>query len=232
MQEENRADLVHRVREEQADVGFAFDGDGDRFFVIDDRGKFVPGDFLTALLGGYMLERHPGARIIYDVRCSWAVPDFISGRGGEALVERVGHAFIKPRMFEEGAVFAGELSGHYYFRDFFGADSGILPSLLLLEILSQRGRLSRLLAPFESGYFLSGEINSEVADPQAKIAELAERYGGGDIEYVDGISVSFDDWRFNVRPSNTEPLLRLNLEGKSRQTMVARRDEILGVIRS
>ena len=232
MQEENRADLVHRVREEQADVGFAFDGDGDRFFVIDDRGKFVPGDFLTALLGGYMLERHPGARIIYDVRCSWAVPDFISAAGGEALVERVGHAFIKPRMFEEGAVFAGELSGHYYFRDFFGADSGILPSLLLLEILSQRGRLSRLLAPFESGYFLSGEINSEVADPQAKIAELAERYGGGDIEYVDGISVSFDDWRFNVRPSNTEPLLRLNLEGKSRQTMVARRDEILGVIRS
>ena len=232
MQEENRADLVRRVREEQADVGFAFDGDGDRFFVIDDRGEFVPGDFLTALLGGYMLERHPGARIIYDVRCSWAVPDFISAGGGKALVERVGHAFIKPRMFEEGAVFAGELSGHYYFRDFFGADSGILPSLLLLEILSQRGRLSRLLAPFESRYFLSGEINSEVADPQAKIAELAERYGGGDIEFVDGISVSFDDWHFNVRPSNTEPLLRLNLEGRSRETMVARRDEVLGVIRS
>ena len=232
MQEENRADLVQRVREEQADVGFAFDGDGDRFFVIDDRGKFVPGDFLTALLGGYMLERHPGARIIYDVRCSWAVPDFISAGGGKALVERVGHAFIKPRMFEEGAVFAGELSGHYYFRDFFGADSGILPSLLLLEILSQRGKLSRLLAPFESDYFISGEINSEVADPQAKIAELAELYGGGDIENIDGISVSFDDWHFNVRPSNTEPLLRLNLEGRSRETMLARRDEVLGVIRS
>ena len=232
MQEENRADLVQRVREEQADVGFAFDGDGDRFFVIDDRGKFVPGDFLTALLGGYMLERHPGARIIYDVRCSWAVRDFISAGGGKALVERVGHAFIKPRMFEEGAVFAGELSGHYYFRDFFGADSGILPSLLLLEILSQRGKLSRLLAPFESDYFISGEINSEVADPQAKIAELAELYGGGDIENIDGISVGFDDWHFNVRPSNTEPLLRLNLEGRSRETMVARRDEVLGVIRS
>lgn len=232
MQEENRADLVHRVREEQADVGFAFDGDGDRFFVIDDRGEFVPGDFLAALLGGYMLERHPGARIIYDVRCSWAVRDFISAGGGEALVERVGHAFIKPRMFEEGAVFAGELSGHYYFRDFFGADSGILPSLLLLEILSQRGRLSRLLAPFESDYFISGEINSEVADPQAKIAELAELYGGGEIENIDGISVSFDDWHFNVRPSNTEPLLRLNLEGRSLETMVARRDEVLGVIRS
>ena len=232
MQEENRADLVQRVREEQADVGFAFDGDGDRFFVIDDRGKFVPGDFLTALLGGYMLERHPGARIIYDVRCSWAVRDFISAGGGKALVERVGHAFIKPRMFEEGAVFAGELSGHYYFRDFFGADSGILPSLLLLEILSQRGKLSRLLAPFESGYFISGEINSEVADPQAKIAELAELYGDGAIENIDGISVSFDDWHFNVRPSNTEPLLRLNLEGSSRETMVAKRDEVLGVIRS
>ena len=232
MQEENRADLVQRVVEEQADVGFAFDGDGDRFFVIDDRGEFVPGDFLTALLGGYMLERHPGARILYDVRCSWAVRDFISGGGGEALVERVGHAFIKPRMFEEGAVFAGELSGHYYFRDFFGADSGILPSLLLLEILSQRGKLSGLLAPFESRYFISGEINSEVADPQAKIAELAERYGDGEIDYIDGISVGFDDWHFNVRPSNTEPLLRLNLEGKSEETMAARRDEVLGVIRS
>ncbi len=232
MQEENRADLVRRVREEQADVGFAFDGDGDRFFVIDDRGQFVPGDFLTALMGGYLLERHPGSRILYDVRCSWAVRDFISAAGGEALVERVGHAFIKPRMFEEGAVFAGELSGHFYFRDFFGADSGLLPSLLLLELLSLRGKLSRLLAPFESGYFISGEINSEVADPQAKIAELAERYGEGEIEYIDGISVSFDDWHFNVRPSNTEPLLRLNLEGRSQETMTARRDEVLGVIRS
>ena len=232
MQEENRADLVTRVLDEQADVGFAFDGDGDRFFVIDDRGQFVPGDFLTALMGSYLLERHPGDRIIYDVRCSWAVPDFISAAGGEALVERVGHAFIKPRMFEEGAVFAGELSGHYYFRDFFGADSGILPSLLLLEILSQRGKLSRLLAPFESGYFISGEINSEVADPQAKIAELADCFSDGGIEYIDGISVSFEDWHFNVRPSNTEPLLRLNLEGRSPETMAARRDQVLGIIRS
>ena len=183
-------------------------------------------------MGSYLLERHPGDRIIYDVRCSWAVPDFISAAGGEALVERVGHAFIKPRMFEEGAVFAGELSGHYYFRDFFGADSGILPSLLLLEILSQRGKLSRLLAPFESGYFISGEINSEVADPQAKIAELADCFSDGDVEYIDGISVGFDDWHFNVRPSNTEPLLRLNLEGRSLETMAARRDQVLGIIRS
>lgn len=232
MQEENRIDLVRRVRDEQADVGFSFDGDGDRFFVIDDRGEFVPGDFLTALMASYILERHPGGKIIYDVRCSWAVPESIEAAGGEALIERVGHAFIKPRMFEEGAIFAGELSGHYYFRDFFGADSGIVPSLLLLEILSRRGPLSQQLAQFESNYFISSEINSEVADPQGKIAEIAERYCNGHIEYLDGISVSFTDWHFNVRPSNTEPLLRLNLEGKSRDLMESKRDEVLRLIRS
>ena len=232
MQEENRADLVLRVKEENADVGFAFDGDGDRFFAIDDRGQFVPGDFLTALMAAYLLEREPGAKIIYDVRCSWAVRDFIAAAGGQALIERVGHAFIKPRMFEEKAIFAGELSGHYYFRDFYGADSGLAPSLLLLEILSAKGcSLSELLAPFEKEYFISWEINSEVADPHAKIAELAEHYGDGEIERVDGISVSFDDWHFNVRPSNTEPLLRLNLEGKTRALMEQKRDEVLSLIR-
>ena len=233
MKEENRAALQERVKEEGADVGFAFDGDGDRFFAIDDRGRFVPGDFLIALIGSYLLEREPGAKIIYDVRCSWAVPDMIQRAGGTALIERVGHSFIKPRMFEEGGMFGGELSGHYYFRDFFGADSGIVPSLLIMEMLSRKGvKLSKLLAPLEQEYFLSGEINSQVEDPTGKIEALKEEYGSGKVEQIDGISVSYEDWHFNVRASNTEPLLRLNLEGKSQQVMEEKRDELLGFIRS
>ena len=233
MQPENRADLERRVVAEGADIGFAFDGDGDRFFVVDDRGRFVPGDFVTALMGCYMLERDPGGKIVYDVRCSWAVRDLISAAGGTPLIERVGHSFLKPRIFEEGAVYAGELSGHYYFRDFFGADSGVVPSLVMLEMLSRRGvKLSQLLAPLEMKYYLSSEINSRVEDPAAKIEALAALYGDGEIERIDGISISFDDWHFNVRPSNTEPLLRLNLEALSQEMMEAKRDEVLGFIRS
>lgn len=233
MQPENRAELQQRVRNEGADIGFAFDGDGDRFFVIDDRGDFVPGDFITALMGCYMLEKYPGGKIVYDVRCSWAVRDMITAAGGTALIERVGHSFIKPRMFEEGAVYAGELSGHYYFSDFFGADSGLVPALLMLEMLSRRGvKLSELLDPLASRYFLSSEINSRVDDPQAKIAALAERYADGHIEHIDGISVSYDDWHFNVRASNTEPLLRLNLEALDADAMCAKRDEVLAFIRA
>jgi phosphomannomutase len=233
MQPENRADLERRVIEEGADIGFAFDGDGDRFFIVDDRGHFVPGDFVTALMGCYMLERDPGGKVVYDVRCSWAVPDLIKQAGGTPLVERVGHSFLKPRIFEEGAVYAGELSGHYYFREFYGADSGIVPSLVILEMLSKRRvKLSELLAPLESKYFLSSEINSRVDDPLAKIEALAKRYGDGAIERIDGITISFDDWHFNVRPSNTEPLLRLNLEALSQGMMEQKRDEVLEFIRS
>jgi len=233
MQPENRADLERRVIEEGADIGFAFDGDGDRFFIVDDRGHFVPGDFVTALMGCYMLERDPGGKVVYDVRCSWAVPDLIKQAGGTPLVERVGHSFLKPRIFEEGAVYAGELSGHYYFREFYGADSGIVPSLVILEMLSKRGvKLSELLAPLESKYFLSSEINSRVDDPLAKIEALAKRYGDGAIERIDGITISFDDWHFNVRLSNTEPLLRLNLEALSQGMMEQKRDEVLEFIRS
>ncbi|HIG54098.1 MAG TPA: phosphomannomutase/phosphoglucomutase [Candidatus Latescibacteria bacterium] len=233
MQPENRADLERRVIEEGADIGFAFDGDGDRFFIVDDRGHFVPGDFVTALMGCYMLERDPGGKVVYDVRCSWAVPDLIKQAGGTPLIERVGHSFLKPRIFEEGAVYAGELSGHYYFREFYGADSGIVPSLVMLEMLSKRGvKLSELLAPLECKYFLSSEINSRVDDPLANIEALAERYGDGAIERIDGITISFDDWHFNVRPSNTEPLLRLNLEALSQEMMEQKRDEVLEFIRS
>jgi phosphomannomutase len=157
----------------------------------------------------------------------------ISKAGGIPLIERVGHSFLKPRMFEEGAVFAGELSGHYYFQDFYGADSGIVPSLLVLEMLSRKGqKLSELLAPLEAQYFLSGEINSRVEDTNVKIQALAERYGDGLVERIDGISVSYDTWHFNVRASNTEPLLRLNLEALSQEQMEEKRDELLNFIRS
>ncbi len=231
MQEENRAALQESVVRLGADVGFAFDGDGDRFFVIDDRGQFVAGDFLTALVGCYLLEREPGGKIIYDVRCSWAVPDLIERAGGVPLIERVGHAFMKPRMADENAIFAGELSGHYYFRDFFGADTGIVPALVVLDMLSRKKqKLSQLLSSLERQYFISGEINSKVAEPLEKIAELASRYASGRIERLDGISVSFDEWHFNVRPSNTEPLLRLNLEGKSKELMEEKVDEVLALI--
>ena len=233
MQEENRAELQRRVVAEGADAGFAFDGDGDRFFAIDDRGRFVPGDFLTALMGAWLLRREGGGTIVYDVRCSWAVRDGIRAAGGEARQERVGHSFLKPRLLREGGVFAGELSGHYYFRDFYGADSGIVPSLVLMQMMSESGRsLSQLLSPLESRYFLSGEINSRVDDPAAMLEELARRYADGRIERLDGVSVSYDDWHFNVRASNTEPLLRLNLEALTPRRMEEKRDEVLAVIRA
>jgi phosphomannomutase len=232
LQPENRAELQRRVVAEQADVGFAFDGDGDRFFTIDDRGEFVSGDFLTAIMGSYLLEKHPGARIIYDVRASWAVPELITAAGGTPLMERVGHAFIKRRMADEQALFAGEVTGHYYFKDFFFADSGIVPALVLLELLCRRKTsLSALLEPLENKYFITGEINSTVADPQAKMLELARRYADAEQHSLDWISVLYPDWHFNVRPSNTEPLLRLNLEAKTRLEMEHRLDELLAIIR-
>jgi phosphomannomutase len=232
LQPENRAELQRRVVEERADVGFAFDGDGDRFFVIDDRGEFIAGDYLTALLGRYLLHKRPGSKIVYDVRGSWAVPELIRQAGGIPLIERVGHAFIKRRMAEERALFGGEVTGHYYFQDFNYADSGIIPSLLILEMLSTSGqKMSDLLAPLESKYFISGEINSTVADAKAKMQELAQRYSDGKVEHLDGISVTYPTWHFNVRASNTEPLLRLNLEALSREEMELRREELLRIIR-
>ena len=234
---ENRAFIMGEVVRRNADLGIAWDGDADRCFFIDDTGAFVDGDFLTALLSESVLAKEPAApapTVLYDVRASRAVADTARAAGGRALVNRVGHAFFKTRMREEDAVFAGEVSGHYYFRDFYCADSGTLPALLILELLSTRGvKMSELLAPYRSRYFISGEINSEVADPAAKLEELARRYGDARQERLDGISIDYDDWHFNVRPSNTEPLLRLCLESLvSAQDMEARRDEVLGVIRS
>jgi phosphomannomutase len=233
LQPENRAELERRVVSEGADAGFAFDGDGDRFFTIDDRGQFVAGDYMTALLGRYLLQKRPSSKIVYDVRASWAVPQLIGAAGGTPMMERVGHAFIKRRMAAEGALFGGEVTGHYYFQDFGYADSGIIPSLLIMEMLATTGKkMSELLQPLEAKYFISGEINSKVPDAKAKMDELAERYSDGKIEHMDGVSVSYDTWHFNVRGSNTEPLLRLNLESvASPAEMEQKRDEVLAIIR-
>jgi phosphomannomutase len=231
--EENRAFIMRTVVEEGADLGIAWDGDADRCFFIDDTGSFVDGDFLTALLAEQILRKQPGATVLYDVRASRAVPDTVAAAGGTALVNRVGHAFFKARMREHGAVFGGEVSGHYYFRDFHCADSGTIPALLILELLSQTGsRLSELLEPLRSRYFISGEINSEVSDQSAKMEEIAQRYSDAEQDRLDGISVDYADWHFNVRSSNTEPLLRLCLESLvSRADMERRRDEVLAQIR-
>jgi phosphomannomutase len=230
---ENRTFIVKKVLSEGAELGIAWDGDADRCFFIDDTGQFVDGDFLTALLAQSILAKEPGAKILYDVRASRAVRDVVEAAGGTALMNRVGHAFFKVRMREEDAAFGGEVSGHYYFRDFYCADSGTIPALLILELLSQKGqRMSELLAGFRSKYFISGEINSEVADQDAKMREIQERYSDGEVSHLDGVSVDYPDWHFNVRASNTEPLLRLNLESLvSPEHMEEKRDEVLGLIR-
>jgi phosphomannomutase len=231
---ENREFIVRKTLEEQADFGVAFDGDADRCFFVDDSGEFVPGDFVTALFAELVLAKEPGAKIIYDVRASWAVPETIERAGGIPLVNRVGHAFIKHRMREEHAAFGGEVSGHYYFRDFSQADSGVIPFLLTLELLSKRGqRLSEILRPFRETYFITGELNTPVPDVDVKLQELEERFGKeGRVSHLDGISIDAEDWHMNVRPSNTEPLVRLNLEARSKQLMERKRDEVLEVIRS
>ena len=231
---ENRQFIIDKVISEGADLGIAWDGDADRCFFIDDTGRFVAGDFLTALLAESLLRKRPGETILYDVRASRAVPDTAQAAGGTALVNRVGHAFFKTRMRDTGAIFGGEVSGHYYFDTFYNADSGTIPALLILELLSVEGKkLSELLDRYRSKYFISGEINSEVDDQQAKMDEIAEKYADGEQSTLDGISVDYDDWHFNVRPSNTEPLLRLNLESLvSEEDMERRRDEVLALIRS
>ncbi len=231
--EENRQMIMDRVRSTGADLGIAWDGDADRCFFIDGSGEFCDGDFVCALLARSILAKNPGATILYDPRSSRAVPDLVAAEGGRSDLSRVGHAFFKARMREEGAAFGGEVSGHYYFRDFWNADSGTIPALLMLELLSKEGRtIGDLMSEFRSKYFISGEINSEVADQAAKLDAIRERYSDGEIAELDGVSVDYEDWHFNVRPSNTEPLLRLNLESLvSREDMECHRDEVLGLIR-
>ena len=232
--EENRRDLVEQVKTEKADAGIAWDGDADRCFFVDSDAEFVAGDFVTALLAEAFLRKEPGAKIIYDVRASYALKDTVSKLGGSALMNRVGHAFFKKRMREEDAVFGGEVTGHYYFKNNFFADNGFIPALLILELMSVKNMtLSGLLAPLRAKYFISGEINTEMPDMgavQARLDRLATHYADGHTYRMDGVSVEYPDWHFNVRPSNTEPLLRLNLEGETLEIMEARRDEVLSLI--
>jgi phosphomannomutase len=233
LEEANRREIMERVAAEGAQIGMAWDGDADRCFFVDDTGQFVPGDFVTALLGESFVRKFPGSKVVYDVRASRAVRDRVQAAGGVALMNRVGHAFIKKRMRDENAVFGGEVSGHFYFRDNWYADNGMIPALLVLEMLGREGRkLSELLTPLRSRYFITGEINSKVADVAGALRRLEERYRDAEITKMDGVSVDYADWHFNVRPSNTEPLLRLNLEASSEEDMVRRRDEVLGLIRS
>ena len=232
LEKANRAELEKRVVSENADLGIAFDGDVDRCFFIDNTGEFVSGDFLTAVLAERFLKKFPGGKIIYDLRASDVVPDTVEKLGGRPLINRVGHAYIKRRMIEEGAIFAGEVTGHYYFKNFFNADSGLIPALLILEMLSEENKkFSEILKPLREKYFISGEINSKVNDVKAVLQKIETIYKAGEIEKIDGISARFADWRFNVRGSNTEPLIRLNLEAKTKEQMEQKRDEVLEVIR-
>ena len=232
--EVNRQHITDYIRTNHTDAGIAWDGDADRCFFIDGNGEFVSGNFVTALLAETFLLKEPNSKIIYDVRASHCVKDTVTKYGGIALMNRVGHAFFKKRMREETAIFGGEVTGHYYFRENFFADNGFIPALLIIQLMSIKGKnLSDLLAPFRSKYFLSGEINTEMPDMKTAkrtIEGLATHYNDGHIYRMDGVSVEYPNWHFNVRPSNTEPLLRLNLEGTTREIMESKLEEILQTI--
>ena len=226
--------LRDRVVDEQADIGVAYDGDADRVAFVDEKGAIIPGDFITALIAREMLKKKPGAEILYDLRSSWAVPEEIEKAGGIAIECRVGHGLIKKQMREEGGYFGGELSSHYYFSDFFTTDNGDLAMLNMIKLCLHEGKpLSEIVAPLRR-YFHSGEINSEVKDIPAVLARLKAKYGPSAkrVTEIDGYKAEFDDWWFNVRPSNTEPLIRLNLEAKTREKMEEKAAELLKEIRS
>jgi phosphomannomutase len=231
IQPENQADLRRAVLEHDADIGLAFDGDADRVFLVDERAQDVSGSLVTALVAKGMLERYPGSKIVHNLITSWTVPEVIRENGGTPVRTRVGHSFIKQVMAETGAVFGGEHSGHYYFRDHYRADSGLVASMVVMDQLSKAGvPLSELLAPFKR-YVASGEINSEVADQARAIEDVAAAYKDGRQDRLDGLTVEFDDWWFNVRASNTEPLLRLNVEARTPEVLEGKTAEVLSLIR-
>ncbi len=234
LHEENRVDIEKRVVQENADLGVMFDPDGDRFFAIDKQGRFVPGDFLTAILSRYFLKKYPNCTIVYDIRASKAVREIVSANGGKALANRVGHTHIKARMKAENAYFGGEISGHYYFKDFFLCDTGSTSLVYLIEFLSGSEKsLEELVNELNSKYFISGEISNTVADAPGIMMKLESIYGPqaiSPVEKMDGITFEMGDWRFNVRSSNTEPLLRLNLEADNQALMEQKRDEVLAII--
>jgi phosphomannomutase len=215
-------------------LGVAFDGDADRMFLIDERGRFISGDMVTAMVAGKMLERDPGAAVVYNLICSRAVPETIVRLGGRPIRSRVGHSYIKATMRAEDAVFGGEHSGHFYFRDNWYADSGMIALLTMLELISEADRpLSECLRPLDK-YVRSGEINSDVADPNATMQAVEEFYEGtaSTIDHLDGVTIQFSDWWFNLRPSNTQPLLRLNVEADDQEILNHKTEEVLGLIRS
>jgi phosphomannomutase len=227
----NQVDLKNEVRERRADIGMAFDGDADRVFLVDERAEGVSGSLVTALAAEVMLRKEPGAAVVYNLICSWAVPEVIRENGGRPIRSRVGHSFIKAVMKDSGAIFGGEHSGHYYFRENYRADSGLIAGMIALGELSRTGvPLSELLQPFRR-YSDSGEINTRVADAAAKIEEVAVRFADGRIDRLDGLTVEYDDWWCNVRASNTEPLLRLNVEARSPELLEEKTAEVLAVIR-
>jgi phosphomannomutase len=231
IQPENQADLKRAVLEHGADLGLAFDGDADRVFVVDERAEGVSGSLITALVAEAMLEREPGGKVLHNVICSWVVPEVIREHGGEPIRTRVGHSLIKKVMAETGAIFGGEHSGHYYFRDHYRADSGLIAALIVLERLSQAGgTMSELLAPYRR-YHASGEINSTVEDQAAAIERVGAAYADGRQDGLDGLTVEYEDWWFNVRPSNTEPLLRLNVEARTESLLEEKTRELLALIR-
>lgn len=235
LKEENRKEIMQRVPAENADLGIMFDPDGDRFFCIDSKGRFVSGDFMTAIMSEYFLKVEPGSAIVYDIRASQAVPDKIKAAGGRPLYNRVGHSFIKAKMMKEDAVFGGEVSGHYYFKNFYFCDSGLAPMIYLLDILSKSDKnLAGILDDLEKVYHISGEINTKGVDKDKVFAAIEEKYvpTANESLKVDGISVYYDDWNFNVRASNTEPLVRLNLEANTTELMEEKRDELLELIKS
>jgi len=234
LEPENVEELQQVVLRERCDLGVAFDGDADRMFLIDERGRFISGDMVTAMVAGKMLERNPGAAIVYNLICSRAVPETIARLGGRPIRSRVGHSYIKATMRDEDAVFGGEHSGHFYFRDNWYADSGMIALLSMLELLSEADRpLSELLRPLDQ-YVRSGEINSDVVDPNATMQAVEAFYEGtaSTIDHLDGVTIQFSDWWFNLRPSNTQPLLRLNVEADDPDTLNRKTREVLGLVRS
>ena len=228
---QNREETINKIKDTGADFGVAWDADADRCFFFDEKGKFIEGYFITALLARTFLERRPGSKIIFDPRLTWANIDTVRDNGGIPIINKCGHSFFKDRMRRENAVFAGEMSAHYYFKDNFFADNGMIPFLVMLEILSTTGKtMSQLVEPLKDRYAVSGEINREVKNTKKILEGMEDQYKDAVVDHLDGLSIEYPDWRFNVRPSNTEPLLRLNLEAKSGKLMEEKRDEVIQFI--
>lgn len=228
-QKKNRSEFMDFVKKSKADIGVAWDADGDRVFFCTSEGKFIEPYYINAILIKYILKKNGGGKIIYDPRYTWALIDAAKEGGGEAILERVGHSFIKARMKKEDAIFSGESSGHVYFKDFWYADSGIIPLLIVLEMISSVA-LEELLEPLTNKYFISGEINMKIDDKKRIFEELKMRYSDAEFSEFDGLSIEYDNWRASIRTSNTEPLLRINVEGKSREIVEEKKGEIIEVI--